>query len=132
MVRCVHSHAPDSRGLGGWWCETPQENLKEFGRKLGKVGHGDPLTLFSTMLSQIEVYNNMIGMMVGAMKYLTDIGCAPDPSPLLHSALHAPRSRTIQADEFTSETRCLSEAKELTSDALCGGGVGWGGAGTTY
>jgi hypothetical protein len=40
------------------------------------VGHGDPLTLFSTMLSQIEVYNNMIGMMVGAMKYLTDIGCA--------------------------------------------------------
>ena len=59
----------------------PQENLKEFGRKLGKVGHGDPLTLFSTMLSQIEVYNNMIGMMVGAMKYLTDIGCAP-PHPV--------------------------------------------------
>ena len=33
------------------------------------------------MLSQIEVYNNMIGMMVGAMKYLTDIGCAP-PHPV--------------------------------------------------
>ncbi|KAK3257881.1 hypothetical protein CYMTET_33047 [Cymbomonas tetramitiformis] len=51
-----------------------KENVKEFGRKLGKVAHGDPLTVFSTILGQIEVYNNMIQPVVDAFKYLTSMG----------------------------------------------------------
>ena len=51
-----------------------QENVKEFGRKLGKISHANPLTVFNTLLSQIEVYNNMIIPVVDALKYITPLG----------------------------------------------------------
>lgn len=66
-------------GASTRWClnslaRPPQENVKEFGRKLGKLAHADPLSVFDAILSQIEVYSNMTNPVVDAFKYLTLMG----------------------------------------------------------
>lgn len=69
-----------------------KENVKRFGRLIGKLGHSDPATLFVEILDkvcasmrncsplllirvlpQIQVYENIIGPIVDAFKYLTPL-----------------------------------------------------------
>jgi THO complex subunit 2 len=47
-----------------------KDNVKEFGRKLGKVAHANPLAVMTMIVFQIEAYTNMITPVVDAFKYL--------------------------------------------------------------
>ena len=51
-----------------------KENVKEFGRKLAKSAHGNPLAVMSSIAVQIEAYTNMIAPVCDAFKYLTPLG----------------------------------------------------------
>ena len=51
-----------------------KENVKEFGRKLAKCAHGNPLAVMSSIAVQIEAYTNMIAPVCDAFKYLTPLG----------------------------------------------------------
>jgi THO complex subunit 2 len=51
-----------------------KDNVKEFGRKLGKVAHGNPLAVMQAIVVQIEAYTNMISPVCDAFKYLTALG----------------------------------------------------------
>ena len=51
-----------------------KENVKEFGRALGKVAHANPLAVFNAIVVQIEAYTNMIAPVTDAFKYLTAMG----------------------------------------------------------
>lgn len=50
-----------------------KENVKPTGRQLGKLSHSSPGLLFTYMLSQIQVYDNLIGPVVDSLKYLTNL-----------------------------------------------------------
>ena len=51
-----------------------KDNVKEFGRKLSKVAHANPLAVMQAIVVQIEAYTNMIGPVCDAFKYLTALG----------------------------------------------------------
>jgi len=50
-----------------------KENVKQTGRQMGKLSHSCPAILFDSILSQIQRYDNLIGPVVDALKYLTDL-----------------------------------------------------------
>jgi len=50
-----------------------KENVKPTGRQLGKLSHSSPGLLFTYILSQIQVYDNLIGPVVDSLKYLTNL-----------------------------------------------------------
>ncbi|XP_071489382.1 THO complex subunit 2-like [Diadema antillarum] len=50
-----------------------KENVKPSGRQLGKLSHSNPGVLFSYVLSQIQMYDNLIGPVVDSLKYLTSL-----------------------------------------------------------
>ncbi len=51
-----------------------KDNVKDFGRRLGKAAHAAPLPVCATLLAQIEAYSSMIAPVVDALKYLTPLG----------------------------------------------------------
>jgi THO complex subunit 2 len=50
-----------------------KENIKPVGRHLGKLSHCSPGFLFDYILQQIQLYDNLIGPVVDALKYLTSL-----------------------------------------------------------
>uniref|UniRef100_T1IQC9 THO complex subunit 2 n=1 Tax=Strigamia maritima TaxID=126957 RepID=T1IQC9_STRMM len=50
-----------------------KENVKPSGRHIGKLSHSNPGLLFDYILSQIQVWNNLIGPVVDSLKYLTNL-----------------------------------------------------------
>uniref|UniRef100_UPI00193A5896 THO complex subunit 2-like n=1 Tax=Styela clava TaxID=7725 RepID=UPI00193A5896 len=50
-----------------------KENVKQSGRQMGKLSHGNPVVLFDCILNQIQRYDNMINPVVDAFKYLTNL-----------------------------------------------------------
>ena len=50
-----------------------KENVRDMGRQLAKVTHSNPLVVFSTILSQIESYDNLIQMMVETVRFVTPL-----------------------------------------------------------
>jgi len=50
-----------------------KENVKHTGRQLGKLSHSSPGLIFSYVLSQIQVADNLIGPVVDSLKYMTNM-----------------------------------------------------------
>lgn len=50
-----------------------KDNVKPTGRILGKLSHNCPGFLFDYILSQIQIYDNLIGPVVDSLKYLTNL-----------------------------------------------------------
>lgn len=50
-----------------------KENTKQIGRQIAKYIHSCSLVVYEFILSQIEVYDNMIPFVVDALKYTTDL-----------------------------------------------------------
>ena len=50
-----------------------KDNVKQKGRQLGKLSHSSPGLIFTYILSQIQVYDNLIGPVVDSLKYLTNL-----------------------------------------------------------
>ena len=48
-----------------------KDNVREFGRKLAKAAHANPIAVLATVTKQIEAYTNMIAPVTDAFKYLT-------------------------------------------------------------
>ena len=48
-------------------------NVKECARYFGKLSHGNPFRTYSTVLDQVEKFDNLIGLFVEAMKFLTSL-----------------------------------------------------------
>ena len=46
-----------------------KDNTKQYGRHLGKISHSNPGTVFNTILSQVQGYDNMIVPIVDMLKY---------------------------------------------------------------
>jgi THO complex subunit 2 len=51
-----------------------KDNIKQYGRILGKITHANPLITFATMLDQIQVYENLIVPITECFRYVTDMG----------------------------------------------------------
>jgi THO complex subunit 2 len=51
-----------------------KDNVRDMGRQVSKVTHSNPLVVFSTILSQVESYDNLIDMMVEAVRFVTPLG----------------------------------------------------------
>jgi len=51
-----------------------RDNVRDMGRQISKVSHNNPLVLFTLVLSQIESYNNFIGMVVDMFKFVGGLG----------------------------------------------------------
>ena len=50
-----------------------KENVKQTSRQLGKLTHSAPGLLFDYILSQIQLYDNLIGPVVDSFKYVTSL-----------------------------------------------------------
>lgn len=50
-----------------------KDNVKQFGRHIGKVSHANPVVVFDTIVSQIQAYDNLIQPVTDAFKYLTQL-----------------------------------------------------------
>ena len=50
-----------------------KENVKPTSRQLGKLTHSSPGLLFDYILSQIQLYDNLINPVVDSLKYLTSL-----------------------------------------------------------
>ena len=46
-----------------------KDNTKQYGRHLGKISHSNPGTVFNTILSQVQGYDNMIVPIVDMLRY---------------------------------------------------------------
>ena len=51
-----------------------RENVKQFGRSIGKLAHQHPTVVFSVMLDQLQAYDNLVPVVVDACKYLGPLG----------------------------------------------------------
>ncbi|CAL8086593.1 unnamed protein product [Calicophoron daubneyi] len=49
-------------------------NIKPMGRQLGKLSHSNPGLLFDLVLSTVQLYTNLIGPVVEALKYVSSLG----------------------------------------------------------
>ncbi|CRK88716.1 CLUMA_CG002522, isoform A [Clunio marinus] len=50
-----------------------KENVKPVGRRIGKLTHSSPGFLFDYVLGQIQIYDNLIGPVVDALRFLTSL-----------------------------------------------------------
>ena len=50
-----------------------KDNVREFGRKLAKTSHANPISSLEPVVTQIEAYTNMISPVTDAFKYLTSL-----------------------------------------------------------
>ena len=50
-----------------------KENVKHTSRQLAKLSHSSPGLLFDYVLSQIQLYDNLIGPVVDSLRYLTNL-----------------------------------------------------------
>jgi len=69
-----------------------KDNVKDFGRRLGKLAHSCPLVVMHALLAQIEAYSSMIPPVVEALKYVSPLGydCA---TAVLLDLLTLPRAK---------------------------------------
>lgn len=51
-----------------------KENVKQFGRMLGKLCHGNPCVAYHVVLEQLQVYENLIGPVVDCFRYISEMG----------------------------------------------------------
>lgn len=51
-----------------------KENVKQFGRSLGKISHMNPVAVFSTILDQLQAYENLIVPVVDCLRYVSEMG----------------------------------------------------------
>jgi len=51
-----------------------KDNIRDMSRQLAKVTHSNPLVVFATILSQIESYDNMVEVMVEALRFVNPLG----------------------------------------------------------
>ena len=50
-----------------------KDNIKDMGRQLSKISHSNPIVVFTTILNQIESYDNLIQMMVDTFIHVTEL-----------------------------------------------------------
>lgn len=50
-----------------------KENYRDMGRRLAKACHKNPIVVFSTVLNQIETYDNLIALMIDSFKFITKL-----------------------------------------------------------
>lgn len=50
-----------------------KENVKQYGRQIGKIAHSNPGILFKIFLSQIQRYENLIGPVIESLRYMTPL-----------------------------------------------------------
>ncbi|KAL6079090.1 THO complex subunit 2 [Balamuthia mandrillaris] len=48
-----------------------KDNVKQFGRALGKLSHASPCIIFDVIFSQLQSYDNLIQPVADALKYIT-------------------------------------------------------------
>lgn len=51
-----------------------KENVKQFGRLIGKMTHANPTIVFPVILDQLQSYDNLIQPVIDSFKYLTPLG----------------------------------------------------------
>ncbi|CAB9497394.1 THO complex subunit 2 [Seminavis robusta] len=51
-----------------------KDTIREACRQIGKVTHSSPLVMFTTVLNQIESYDNLVTVMVDALQFVTPLG----------------------------------------------------------
>lgn len=80
-----------------------KENVKFSGRQIGKLGHSNPTILFDHILDQIQRYDNFIGPMVDALKYLTPLGYDVMAFCVIESLADPNKERMKQSDTNISD-----------------------------
>ena len=51
-----------------------KETIRESCRQIAKVSHNNPLVIFTTVLGQIESYDNLVSVMVDTMRFVSPLG----------------------------------------------------------
>jgi THO complex subunit 2 len=51
-----------------------KDNIRDMSRQLAKVTHSNPMVVFTTILGQIESYDNMVEVMVEATRFVNPLG----------------------------------------------------------
>lgn len=51
-----------------------KETIRESCRQIAKVTHSNPLVMFTTVLNQIESYDNLVSVMVDALRFVSPLG----------------------------------------------------------
>lgn len=65
-VRALHA-------CKGYMKRLSKENIRAVGRQLARLSHGSPVPVFSHILNQIEAFDNLIPVVVEALRYSTDL-----------------------------------------------------------
>ncbi|RKP18420.1 hypothetical protein ROZALSC1DRAFT_29898, partial [Rozella allomycis CSF55] len=74
-----------------------KDNVKQFGRVIGKICHNNPLIAFGILIDQVQAYDNLVQPSVDALKYLTEFGydCV---SFILIESLSNPEKDRLKSD----------------------------------
>ena len=51
-----------------------KDNVRDMGRQLVKVTHANPLVVYTTILNQIESYDNLVNVMVESQRFANPLG----------------------------------------------------------
>ncbi|XP_047126503.1 THO complex subunit 2 isoform X2 [Hydra vulgaris] len=75
-----------------------KENVKPSGRQIGKLSHSNPGVLFDHLLDQIQRYDNFIGPMVDALKYLNPLAYDVLAFCIIEALANPDKQRMKQSD----------------------------------
>jgi len=53
--------------------QMAKENVKQTGRKLGKISHATPGPVFAYVCAQVQIADNLVGPIVDSMKYMNNL-----------------------------------------------------------
>lgn len=93
-----------------------KDNVKQFGRMLAKLSHSNPTILFTIALDQIQAYDNLVGPVVDATRYLTAFGYDVLPYIVLESLSNPMKNRTKQ--DGTNASLWLASLASFTGTLL--------------
>jgi len=69
----VHAEVQALFASRGHLKRLSKENTKQIGRQVSKCTHSNPMVVYNYILSQIESFDNLIPLVVEALKYTTEI-----------------------------------------------------------
>ncbi|CAJ1967154.1 unnamed protein product [Cylindrotheca closterium] len=73
-VWSLESEAKASKEIRYLLKRLSRENVREMSRQIAKVAHSNPLTVFGTMLQQVESYDNLVDVMVESQRFVNPLG----------------------------------------------------------
>jgi THO complex subunit 2 len=72
-VEVAYAETKALHACKGYMKRLSKETVRMIGRQIARISHSNPLAVFNHILTQIEVFDNLIPLVVEALRYATEM-----------------------------------------------------------